>query len=202
MSPALTLLIDALADVFETEESPDGRTVAEALRDHRTACPAFDLRVLDMIDETQHLCLSRGAMPAAGYADTIWAMLPWYHPGLDSGNITATVARQMLTCELLGPDGLIFCPDLRVGLFVQAGDVDYPARCHASDETFVMLAGAGLWQCGDKSWRRAGPGEHIHHPSMTAHQSRSDQGPFLAAWRWTGDIGWDSYRLGGLADAA
>lgn len=202
MSPALTLLIDALADVFETEESHDGRIVAEALRDHRSSWPAFDLRTLDLIAETQDLCLARGALPAAGFADSIWMMLPWYHPGLGEDDIPNDMARRILSCEILGPDGLIQCADVRVGLLVQSADIAPPVRALTADQTCVTLAGRASWQTDGCGWRSAGPGEHVHHPAMTPHRCRSDAGQFLAAWRWTGDIGWGNDWLDRLASAA
>ena len=47
------------------------------------------------------------------------------------------------------------------------------------------------------SQRALGPGEHSHHPSMIEHQSRTAERGFLAAWRWTGDIGLESYLFRG-----
>lgn len=120
-------------------------------------------------------------------------LIPWFHAGLDDGRIGAEVARRMLTAELIGPDAPIFNAEIRAGLFWQGSQTDYPIRTHAAEECFVMLAGQGAWARDDGSLDLRGPGEYIFHPSLLPHRSSSDAGSFLAAWRWSGDIGWTSY---------
>ena len=100
----------------------------------------------------------------------------------------------MITCEILGHRGPLKCDTCRVGLFAQISGVDYAVRTHAAEETFIMLAGQGEWRLLPGEWVRLGPGGAAHHPSMAEHQSRSNGSAFLAAWRWTGDIGLETYK--------
>lgn len=120
-------------------------------------------------------------------------LIPWFHAGLDDGRIAEAVARRMLTAELIGPDAPIFNDQIRAGLFWQGPQIDYPVRTHAAEECFVMLSGKGDWARGMQGFGPGLPGDYIFHPSMEPHRSRSHDGAFLAAWRWSGDIGWTSY---------
>ncbi len=61
-----------------------------------------------------------------------------------------------------------------------------------------MLAGEGDWACDAAAPTPRRAGAVIHHASFARHSSRTGAHPILAAWRWSGDIGWDSY----LCDAA
>ncbi len=101
----------------------------------------------------------------------------------------------MATAELIGPDGLFYHPSVRVGLFMQSAGLDYVMRRHVAEETFIMLGGSDYWSCDGSAPVRAETGAMLHHPSNAPHGSRTDDEPLIAAWRWTGDIGWDGYEL-------
>ena len=58
----------------------------------------------------------------------------------------------------------------------------------------MILAGGAEWWAGDdKRWR--GPGEMIHHPSLMPHAFRAGSQGLLAAWRWSGDVNFQSYKM-------
>jgi len=93
---------------------------------------------------------------------------------------------------LMGPDGPIPAPDVRLGLVYMRPDSYYPLQLHDADETYVIVTGQALWTAGeDVRMRRAG--ELIHHPSLMPHAFRTGPEGFLAIWRWSGDINTHSY---------
>lgn len=68
---------------------------------------------------------------------------------------------------------------------------------NAAEETFIMLGGSGYWQTEDTQPDLCKTGDIIHYPSYIPHVSVTKDEPFIAAWRWTGDIGYDQYTLTG-----
>ena len=193
----LRMLIDALAELFAAEGRTGGSVAAETLRRHRNDPIARPGSRTGRDEVVRSLCEADDALPAASLVKAAWDTLPWHNSGLSDGRIPEHIAIDMITCEILGSRGAIECDTCRVGLFAQIEGVDYAVREHAAEETFIMLAGQGEWRLLPENWRTLGPGEHTHHPSMMKHQSRSTNGAFLAAWRWTGDIGLESYAYKG-----
>ena len=84
---------------------------------------------------------------------------------------------------------------VRAGLLVQRANTYYPLHAHEAEETYVMLAGEGIWRRGAERPARRRPGDVIFHPSKIPHATRTGARPLFAAWRWSGDIGLESYRL-------
>ena len=195
--PNLMPLFDGLARIYEAEGRPGGDEAAAALRYHRHDRPITAATRTHLTPFIASLLHRPDALPVAARILPLLALMPWHYSGLSDGRIRPEIAQNMATCELIGPNGLIRHNRCKVGLFVQSAEIDYPARHHAAEETFVMLAGEGNWQSGDGPWQTQLPGSYIHHPSMTLHQSRSGPAGFIAAWRWTGEIGLDSYKLVG-----
>ena len=200
MAEKLRALVDALAELYAAEGRPGGAEAAAALRKHRDDT-AHDLASSTGIDDQiRALCGQPNALPAARAAAEAWDLLPWHHSGLSDGRIPAEIATGMITCEILGDRGPLKCDTCRVGLFAQTAGVDYASRTHAAEETFITLAGQGEWRLMPGEWVTLGPGEATHHPSWVEHHSRSLNHAFLAAWRWTGDIGLKTYKYTGKAD--
>ena len=111
-------------------------------------------------------------------------LIHWTHAGLEDAKIPAEVARAMLPVEL-------------IGLFYQAPGLAYPARSHAEEEVYLMLAGACDWTLDDEAAPATRAGDMRIHPSYALHSSATGTLPMLSAWRWVGDISWDSYRCAG-----
>ncbi|PWE34037.1 hypothetical protein DDZ14_02420 [Maritimibacter sp. 55A14] len=193
----LAHLLTALAALYVAEPRDGGLAAAAALREAADGPLPAPCNVPAPLAAGLAQVLT-GA--DASLAAAIRAALPWivWELSRHDGRICDEYALHMMTAEILGPDGILHHDNLRVGLFLQSGGLAYPTRAHAAEETFIMLAGQGLWQAGDGPALLHGAGVLIHHPGMVPHSSTTLPGqPLLAAWRWSGDIGFDSYLLTG-----
>ncbi len=192
----LSPLLSALAELFASENRPGGTEAAATLRDcaalstQLPEAPAgpLDHHLTKMLAGDPHALspLIRDAEP--------W--LVWIFSEL-KGRIRSEIASGMMQCELAGPDGIFKRPNIRVGLWVQAPDLNYTTRSHAAEETFFILGGSAIWKAGDAPEIEAGCGEIVHHPSFTPHSDCTQNTPLLAAWRWSGDISIEQYTLKG-----
>jgi Dimethlysulfonioproprionate lyase len=188
-------LLAGLAGVFAVENRDGGSCAADALGAAVAARPAT---AASASLESTAFCrrvLAKFAPEDLADLAGILPRLNWDFAGLDNGRIRPEIARRMLTAELLGPDGAVFHPDLRVGLFLQDSHLDYVTRSHPAEECFHMLAGEGFWSVDDGPAHRRVAGQAVFHPSHIPHASLTRDRPLLAAWRWSGDIGWEGYSL-------
>lgn len=192
-----TQMLGVLETIFSNENRPGGDEAAHALR-HVIDTP-FTLPPGHLLDITEVGAQMLRASGQAAARDVLasWRFIDWHHSGLDDGRIRPEIALSMATTELIGPDGMIFHPTVRVGLFMQLPELDYVTRTHRAEETFVKLGGAADWTCNSASAQRREAGAYIHHPSNAPHASVTKSDPLIAAWRWTGDIGYDGYTLVG-----
>jgi hypothetical protein len=186
-----------LADLFDAENHIGGHEAAQALRVitgkvHTPLSPAH--QVLSTTIET---ALSLNPLPIAEKINKVMPLIDWHHSGMSDGRIRPEISDHMATAELIGPDGMIFCETVRVGLFAQSANLDYVTRKHAAEESFVMIGGSAYWHADDTTPRLCKSGDMIYHSSNTPHSSVTRDEPFIAAWRWTGDIGYDLYTLTG-----
>lgn len=190
--PKLPALLQALADLTATELRPEAQATAAALRAGTdTDFPPQPPSPLDPL--IQAACALANAHSAARLITQAQAFLPWQaSPAADRqpGDLAATKA----VVTLLAPEGPILSPDLRFGLFYQAPDVYYPLHAHEAAETYTILSGTAQWQAGDRHFPLTA-GEAVHHPPNLPHAMRAGPEGFLAIWRWSGDIAFDSYRM-------
>ncbi len=190
-------MLRALASVFSSENHPGGDEAARALGE--VVSNPFDLPPPHSLDitNTARDALRTGEHEAAPAILASWSLIDWHHSGLDDGRIRPEIALSMATTELIGPNGMIFHPTVRAGLFMQVASLNYVTRTHPAEETFVMLGGAGYWTCNGSPPKRQTAGAYIHHPSNAPHTSVTKDDPVIAAWRWTGDIAYEGYTLTG-----
>ncbi len=190
-------MLRALETLFANEDRPGGLEAARALAS--VADRPFDLPPACNLDIVEHgaTALRAGGHPAAPAILAALPLIDWHHSGLADGRIRPDIAHSMATTELIGPDGMIFHPSVRVGLFMQVANLNYVTRTHRAEETFVMLGGAGYWSCNDSAPRRQQTGAYVFHPSDAPHTSVTKVLPLIAAWRWTGDIAYEGYTLTG-----
>ncbi|KAB7610317.1 hypothetical protein F9L33_13500 [Amylibacter sp. SFDW26] len=186
-----------LADLFDAENRMGGHEAAQELRKIHDKCHTPLLPANQALPGVVQSALSLNPHPICEKISKITSLIDWHHSGLENGMITAEIAKRIATTELIGPDGMVYNDTVRVGLFVQSAGLDYVTRRHAAEETFIMLGGSGYWQADDSPKTLCKSGDMIHHPSDTPHISITKKQPFIAAWRWTGDIGYDKYTLTG-----
>jgi mannose-6-phosphate isomerase-like protein (cupin superfamily) len=193
----LSALLRCLADLYASDPSPAGLECARALRDAGDRAPVLETSRPHPLARDLDAVATRGPLPQLRPFRDLLPFLDWQHAGLENGRIRAEISIRMLTVELIGPDGLVFDPALRAGLFYQGPHLDYATRRHAAEESFVTLAGEALWSLGGGPLELRAAGELIHHPSLTPHRTVTSELGLLAAWRWSGEIGWDGYEMTG-----
>ena len=187
----LSELLSALADLAASEPRPEAHATAEALRVAvDTDFPAQDPSTLS--PGILHAASLPGH-PAAGLIHEAHRWLPWQDSPAASLQPTSLRAIKSIV-TLLGPDAPIRCDTLLFGLFYQAPGSYYPLHAHEAAETYTILSGSALWQAGDRRFPTA-IAEPIHHPPNLPHAMRAGPEGFLALWRWSGDIGFGSYRM-------
>ena len=88
---------------------------------------------------------------------------------------------------IIGDSGLFQSKKIRMGLFLQNPNVDYPSHAHEAEEYYLILSGHGSWQIGN-NWYDAIPGSIFHHQPGVSHRMITESEPLLAIWIWTGAI--------------
>lgn len=183
-------LLGALAAIYDTEADPQGPHTARTLL--VTPSPvAFDPQPPCFLDAGIRSVLADSDHPAARAILQAQDLLPWGSNPVE-GNTEASIAAMISVATLMGPEGPIPAPDVRLGLVYMRPDCYYPLHIHDADETYVILAGQALWTAGDDV-RMRGAGDMVHHPSLMPHAFRTGPEGFVALWRWSGDINLHSY---------
>lgn len=185
-----------LADMFDAENRIGGHEAAQELRaicskSHTPLLPAHQV-----LNDTIELALSLNPLPIAKKIHKIMPLIDWHYSGVDAGATQSQLKKHIATAELIGPDGMIFNDKLRIGLFAQSANINYVTQDHAAEENFIMLGGSGYWQTDAEPTLKKS-GDVIHNPSMTPHVSVTKNEPFIAAWRWSGDIRFEKITLTG-----
>jgi hypothetical protein len=160
--PEFTALIEALAAVYAAEPRPEGPRTAQALAttpapSQFLPCPppADDAAMRDLLAGSPH--------PAAQAVLAARHLLDWsVNPVAD--RMTDAAAAISAVATLMGPEGPIPAPDLRLGLLWQRAGSYYPLHNHDADETYVILAGEAVWTAGEDTRLRCA-GEAIRLPS-------------------------------------
>ncbi len=189
-SPEFDVLLAAMAAIYRSEGRDEALRTAQTLLttpspDAIGVCGAcsFDGMIRDV--------LAVSSFPAARALLAAQRHVPWGTNPV-AAQMTDDAATICAVAELMGPEGPIPAPDLRLGLIFQRPDTYYPLHNHDADETYVILAGQALWTAGDDV-RMRGAGEMIHHPSLMPHAFRAGSQGFVALYRWSGDINAHSY---------
>ncbi len=134
-----------------------------------------------------------GAHPLARTLAPIARVLPWTRN--ENADKSAALLAGQTYCELVGPDGAVRDGRFRLGLYLQAPRLVYPAHSHAAVELYLVIAGDAVWrQAGEREFEPR-PGALIHHASYQSHAMTTRTLPLLALWTWTGDISFASYRM-------
>lgn len=183
-------MLEAIAAVYEAETDPQGPHTARTLK--VTPSPvAFERTPPCLFDAGIREVLGSSDQPVAEAVLRAQAVLPWGANPVE-GNTEEHIASMISVLTLMGPEGPIPAPDVRLGLLYMQPDSYYPLHIHDADETYVIIAGQALWTAGDDI-RMRGAGDMIHHPSLMPHAFRTGPEGFVALWRWSGDINTHSY---------
>ncbi|MDK3017691.1 dimethylsulfonioproprionate lyase family protein [Pseudodonghicola flavimaris] len=181
----------AMAAIFEAEGRPEAVETAAAL----CALANPELTPLTGMVDTDPIrdLLQTSPLPVAAAMLAVLDQIPW---GINpvSGQASAEALSSYVSSDLMGPDSPIFSNTLRVGLFYQRPDTRYGLHSHAAAETYAIIAGRALWTAGDTQ-KQMGPGDYVHHSTYLPHACETGPEGVLAIWRWSGDIGVDSYRI-------
>jgi hypothetical protein len=192
---ALRNLFSELADLYAAEGRPGGDAAATALRQTAHEIPANVAKRPTHYDAVLRATLALNPQPIATAIRDAIPFIHWGGSDMREDRIPEAMANQMPMCELVGPDGMFPNTNIRVGLWMQQANLKYGPRRHAAEETFLILAGSALWSMADEPPSKHGPGAARHHPSNILHTSITTTEPVFAAWRWSGDIGFDQYQL-------
>jgi quercetin dioxygenase-like cupin family protein len=183
-------VLEAISGVYEVEADPQGPHTAKTLM--VTPSPlSFDPVPQYLLDEGIRTVLAGSDHPAARAVLKAHNLLPWGSNPVE-GSTEKNIAAMIGVATLLGPEGPIPAPDVRLGLVYMQPESYYPLHLHDADETYAIIAGQVLWTAGDDV-RMRGAGDMIHHPSLMPHAFQTVSEGFLAIWRWSGDINTHSY---------
>jgi quercetin dioxygenase-like cupin family protein len=184
-------LLHALANLTAIEPRPEAQATADTL--HAATGTDFPEQPPSTLSPGILHAASLPGHPVARLIHNAHPWLPWADSPIASQQPTALRAiKSVIT--FLGPDASIRSETLLFGLFYQAPDAYYPLHAHNAAETYTLLAGTAQWQAGDHKFS-LGAGDAIHHPPNLPHAMRAGPHGFLAMWRWSGDIGFHSYRM-------
>lgn len=188
----LSPLLLALADLTALESRPKALATAYALR--AAADTDFLLQPPSALSPgILRTATLPDAHPVASLIFKAHAWLPWQDsPAASFQPTELRTIKSIVT--ILGPGAPIRSDTLLFGLFYQAPGTYYPLHAHEAAETYTLLAGTALWQAGDQRFP-LNAGEASHHPPNLPHAMRAGPGGFLAMWRWSGNIAFDSYRM-------
>ena len=184
-------LLHAIADLTAQEPRAEAQATALALRAGATTdFPAQPPSALFPG------ILHAGSLPGHPAARLIRAAHPWLpwtdSPAASLQPTSLSAIKSVVT--LIGPGAPIPSETLLFGLFYQDPDSYYPLHAHNAAETYTVLSGNALWQAGNLRFPTT-VADPIHHPPNLPHAMRAGPDGFLAMWRWSGDIGFDSYRM-------
>jgi mannose-6-phosphate isomerase-like protein (cupin superfamily) len=185
-----------LGQLYASEGRPGGDAAAQALLsaadDNSIALP----QPYNYLPGMAEAALSLHPHSQAAIVAAALPLIRWFHV-TDSMQSIGNMGAKMLVTELVGPDGMIRRDHVRVGLFVQCPQLDYTTRTHGAEETYFILGGEGYWSTHDRQPVRKMAGDWVFHPALVPHRSRTLDQPTIAAWRWSGDIRYESYACTG-----
>ena len=186
-------LLSALATAFEAERRPGGDQAAAALLTARTQPYR---RVHSAADPSALLdvaCAHPCGLPLTASIRSCRHLIDWTN--WEGTGLAPAISQKLYSAELLGPDGHVACPDVRVGLLLSAADTDYPVSSHSGEETHLVVSGIAEWTVAGGPYLPQEPGTLVHHPAWVPHGRRTLAEPFLGAWRWSGDLDLASFRV-------
>ncbi|KAB7615324.1 cupin domain-containing protein [Amylibacter sp. SFDW26] len=91
--------------------------------------------------------------------------------------------------EGIGPNGVLLCDDLILGLFILGPNTLYPSHAHPAEEFYIVLSGEAKFQAGvDGPYTQRSSGDLIIHRENEAHAIWTNDKPLFAVYGWIGAI--------------
>ena len=183
----LSSLINEIIKVFSKHHCKDlEKNLKKIAKDNHVISSHKEIARKDFIANLEYSLENiRGEMDKfADFTARLSKQLQWHQasrgvPELFEGGYSFSV--------IIGDSGLVPSKKIRMGLFLQNQNVDYPSHAHEAEEFYLILSGHGLWQIGN-SWYDAVPGRIFHHQPGVSHRMITETEPLLAIWIWTGLI--------------
>ena len=183
----LSSLINEMIKVFSTHHFNDLEDKLKKIaKDNHVISSQKEIARRDFIPNLEYsLDNIKGDMVKfADYTARLSEQLKWHQasrgvPEIFEGGYSFSV--------IIGDSGLFPSTNIRMGLFLQNQNVDYPSHAHEAEEFYLILSGHGSWQIGN-SWSDAIPGSIFNHQPGEFHRMITESEPLLAIWIWTGLI--------------
>lgn len=192
MYQALSAFIEEMARVFDAEGRAEAADLALVLK---TLPEDLWLQGSDCgSDSAIRELLGSSAMPVAQAALAAHDELGWAFENYASHSPEAALLSPYVVADLLGPEQAFRSENARAGLYYQKPNTRYGLHSHAAEETYVIIAGTALWTAGELQ-RQLVAGDYVHHTTYLPHACQTGPEGVVALWRWSGDIGKDSYRV-------
>jgi len=197
MTDVIRRALAEIAHAFRAERRDDALATAAALQSAPFQGQANPLAAAD--DAAIRALLFASGHPTAVALLAAHDRMPW---GVNpvARQVSADHMELYAVCDLMGPDSPIRSAHLRAGLYYQRPNCRYALHSHAAAETYVIIAGSALWTAGDAR-KLIGPGDSVHHSTYLPHACQTGPEGVVALWRWSGDIGVESYRMHDGQDA-
>lgn len=125
----------------------------------------------------------------------------WVPPETSDDPLYIQHSQTKVHVELLGPEGLIYAKDIRIGLYGMGPNSEYGLRTHPAEEVFVMLAGQVDWKRDQAPYEKTTTGQRSYHPSMMPHANRTTDQCFMSAYVWSGDVSRQEYIYQGIPNS-
>ena len=186
-------LLSEMATQFDLENADKALQTSLALRDAiGRGAPALATPYVldDMIQDGLRSAIHPGAV-AVRQAHPV---LHWAATSILDDYAPSSVSRHFTAVSLMGPGQFIEHDSLRAGLYMQTPNSYYQLHNHEAAETYIILQGQVEWTAGEVT-ENYGPEKIIHHKPYMPHAFQTFDAPFLAFWRWEGNIAVDTYSL-------
>ncbi|MBC6439752.1 MAG: cupin domain-containing protein [Rhodospirillales bacterium] len=108
-------------------------------------------------------------------------------PGMEAFCASYAFAALAAPASWVG-DGGAASSTVGLSFTVQGPGVTYPPHAHKAVELYYIIAGKGLWKCGDEPWIERYPGEVILHTAGMRHAMRTLDQPLVSLAIWITDV--------------
>jgi len=189
LDQAWASLLDQFARRFDATETSHGRETARFIRANASARPAWKLHAHDVVLSATLATLERD--PLAEALERLSPFLAWRTRGV----FTDSDHTNRAYVEFMGPDGMLYHDEVRLGIYWHDRHTFYPRHRHEAVELYHIVSGNAQWQHVNDEWVSRPPNSFVLHQANEDHATKTDDQPLLALWSWLGDISFASYSM-------